>query len=164
MQFTRGGSLLVDRARLIDLLACACSTLLVVWVFVDRRRGQLGKISAADVIGDLLLIAVAVRLVVAAGRNLSAMLLLTGAAGMLVSDVVYPLCARAGSPRPGTSCSTWPGALAALHPSMTGLTEPMPPRPTPVARRWAVLLGVSVATPPVVLLIEASTARSATAW
>ena len=34
LQLTRGGAILVDRARLIDLLAFACSTLLVVWVFV----------------------------------------------------------------------------------------------------------------------------------
>jgi PAS domain S-box-containing protein len=48
---------------------------------------------------------------------------------------------------------TW--GLAALHPSMVRLTRPMPVRPTPWRGRWAALLGVSVATPPAVLLIEA---------
>jgi PAS domain S-box-containing protein len=43
---------------------------------------------------------------------------------------------------------------AALHPSMVRLTEPAVPRPRPWRRRWAALLGVSVATPPTVLLIE----------
>ncbi|WP_433301924.1 PAS domain-containing protein [Actinoplanes sp. CA-030573] len=154
LQFTRGGSLLVDRARLIDLLAFACSTLLVVWVFVIGGSGQIGKISAADVIGDLLLTGVAARLVFAAGRNIAASLLLAGAVGMLVSDVVYPL-----SPGPVTEAGyivlyvTW--GLAALHPSMTHLTLPMSPRPTPWRGRWAALLGAAVATPPVVLLIEA---------
>jgi PAS domain S-box-containing protein len=154
VQFTRGGSLLVDRARLIDLLAWACATMLVVWVFIIGTSHGLGKISAADVIGDLLLDVVALRLVMAAGRNPSAKLLLAGAVGMLISDVVYPLA-------PGHLTETgyivlyvcW--GLAAIHPSMTGLTEPMPPRPSPWKGRWAVLLGASVATPPLVLLYEA---------
>jgi PAS domain S-box-containing protein len=154
MQFTGGGSLLVDRARLIDLLAWACATLLVVWVFIVGNTHELGKISAADVIGDLLLTGVAARLVTAAGRNPSAKLLLIGAVGLLVSDIVYPL-----APGPVTEIGfivlyvAW--GAAALHPSMTGLTQPMPPRPTPWNGRWAALLGASVATPPLVLLIEA---------
>jgi len=154
LQFTRGGSLLVDRARLIDMLAFACAALLVIWVFLFGDSGQIGKISAADVIGDVLLAGVAVRLVLAAGRNVSAALLLTGSVGMLVSDLVYPLA-------PGTASEsgfivlyvTW--GLAALHPSMVKLTEPMTPRPTPWRGHRAVLLGAAVAAPPLVLLIEA---------
>ncbi len=156
LQFTRGGAVLVDRARLIDLLAFGCSALLVLWVFVIGGRGRIGDIPAAYVIGALLLVAVAVRLLMAARRNVSAILLLVGAVGVLVSDVVQPL---------------WPGrpaemgyvvlyvawGAAALHPSMVALTAPVPPRPTPWRGRWAVLLGVSVATPPLVLLIEAVT-------
>lgn len=156
LQFTRGGSLLVDRARLIDLLAFGCSTLLVVWVFMIGTSGQIGKISAADVIGDLVLIGVAARLVLAAGRNASAVLLLAGSIGMLASDIVYPLA-------PGSLTevgyiilyATW--GVAALHPSMTRLTQPMPPRPTPWRGRgrWAALLGAAAFAPPTVLLIEA---------
>jgi PAS domain S-box-containing protein len=120
--------------------------------------GPIGKISAADVIGDLILIGVAVRLVLAAGRNVSASLLLAGSIGMLAADILYPLV-------PGALAEggyvvlyvTW--GLAALHPSMTRLTEPLPPRPTPWRGRWAALLAVSVATPPLVLLIEALSHR-----
>lgn len=43
LQLTRVGAILVDRARLIDLLAFACSTLLVVWVFVIGDGGQIGN-------------------------------------------------------------------------------------------------------------------------
>jgi PAS domain S-box-containing protein len=154
VQFTRGGSLLVDRARLIDLLAFACAALLVLWIYVIGTGGPVDVISPADVIGDLLLIIVAARLVLAAGRNLSAILLLTGSVGMLLSDLIYPLA-------PGKLTEggyvvlyvTW--GLAALHPSMTKLTQPMPPRPSPWGGRWAVLLGAAVATPPVVLLLQA---------
>jgi PAS domain S-box-containing protein len=151
---TRGGALLVDRARLIDMLAFTCSVLLVVWVFIIGSNGMIGQVSAADVIGDLLLVTVATRLTVAAWRNWSAILLTAGAAGMLASDIAYPLA-------PGVLTESgyivlylaWGGA--ALHPSMTRLTVPAPPCPTPWQGRWAALLGASVATPPLVLLIEA---------
>ncbi|MCO8269789.1 PAS domain-containing protein [Actinoplanes sp. TRM 88003] len=154
LQFTRAGAILVDRARLIDLLAFACSTLLVAWVYVVGDAGQIGDISGAYVIGALLLLAVVARVLVAVGRNVSAALLVVGAVGVLVSDIVQPL---------------WPGRLsetgfvvlylawgaAALHPSMVRLTEPATPRSSPWRGRWAALLGISVATPPVVLLLEA---------
>ncbi|MFC7531753.1 PAS domain S-box protein [Actinoplanes sp. GCM10030250] len=154
LQLTRAGAVLVDRARLIDLLAFACSALLVVWVFVIGDEDPIGDVSGAYVIGALLLLAVVARLLVAVGRNISAVLLVIGAVGVLVSDIVQPL---------------WPGRLsesgfvvlylawgaAALHPSMVRLTEPAEPRQSPWLARWATLLGISVATPPVVLLIEA---------
>jgi PAS domain S-box-containing protein len=154
LQFTQR-SVLADRAWLIDLLAFTCSALLVVWVFMIGSSGQFGGISAADVIGDLLLIVVAARLVHAAGRTASAVLLLAGAVGLLISDILYPL-------HPGALAESgyivlyvgW--GLAATHPSMTRLTQPMPPRPPSSWQgRWAVLLAASVATPPTVLLIEA---------
>jgi PAS domain S-box-containing protein len=154
LQLTRGGALLVDRARLIDLLAFTCSALLVVWVFMIGDSGTIGNVSAADVIGDLLLIGVASRVIAAAGRNWSAILLCTGAVGMLAGDICYGL-------RPGVPAEigyivlylAW--GAAALHPSMSQLTAPVLLRPSPWRGRWAALLGVSVATPPLVLLIEA---------
>ncbi|GAB2625270.1 hypothetical protein Aab01nite_19330 [Paractinoplanes abujensis] len=154
LRFTGIGAILVDRARLIDLLAFGCSTLLVVWVFVVGDAGRIGGVSGAYVIGALLLLAVVARVLVAVGRNLSAVLLVAGAVGVLVSDIAQPL---------------WPGrwselgfvvlylawGAAALHPSMVRLTEPAVPRPSPWRGHWAALLGISVATPPVVLLVEA---------
>ncbi len=154
VQFTQGGSVLVDRARLIDLLACACSGLLVVWVFVIADNSPLEKIDPADVIGSLLLIAVALRLNLATGRNVSAMLLLAGSVGLLVGDIVYPLLPGKAS-ESGYRVLYIAWGLAALHPSMVRLTQPMPPRTTTWRGHWAALLGVSVATPPIVLLIEA---------
>jgi PAS domain S-box-containing protein len=152
LQLTRGGVLLVDRARLLDMLAALCSALLVTWVFVIGASGRFGAISAADVIGDVLLLGVALRLAVAGNR--SAILLATGATGMLVSDIAYPIA-------PGTLTEAGHIVLylawgaAALHPSMIRLTEPSTPCPTPWRIQAAALLGVSVATPPLVLLIEA---------
>ncbi|PRY21360.1 PAS domain-containing protein [Pseudosporangium ferrugineum] len=151
---TRVGAILVDRARLIDLLALACSALLVLWVIVAGDGGRIGNVSGAYVIGALLLLAAVGRVLVAVGRNVSAVLLLVGAVGVLAGDIAQPL---------------WPGRLsdtaivvlylswgaAALHPSMVRLTEPATPRPSPWRGRWAALLGVSVVTPPVVLLVDA---------
>ncbi|MCU7728814.1 PAS domain-containing protein [Actinoplanes sp. KI2] len=156
LQFTRAGSALVDRGRLIDLLACACSALLVLWIVLVGDNAPFGHIPPSDFIGDLLLVLVAARLVVAAGRNAAAALLLAGSVGMLVSDLVYPL---APSPIAETGYIVlyvaW--GLAALPPSMTRLTRPMPSSATPWRGHWAALLGAAVATPPAVLLIEALT-------
>ncbi|MEV0898377.1 PAS domain S-box protein [Actinoplanes sp. NPDC049802] len=154
LQFTRGGALLADRARLIDLVAFACAALLVVWVFVISAADRFGAVSPADVIGALLLIGVAGRLVAADRRNVSAILLLTGAVGLLAGDVLYPLTESL----PAESAYVllylaW--GLSALHPSMRRLTEPRPAQPSPWRFRDTSLLAASAATPPVVLIIEA---------
>ncbi|BCY06223.1 PAS domain-containing protein [Actinoplanes sp. L3-i22] len=152
LQFTRGGALLGDRARLIDLLAATCTTLLVVWVFVIGSD-RLHTVSATDVIGDLLLIGVAGRLVAADRRNASAWLLLAGALGMLTGDLVYPLVKNWMTESAFVVLYVCWG-LAALHPSMVRLTEPAPPRHSPWKFRWSVLLTLAASTPPAVLLIE----------
>ena len=156
VQFTRAGSLLVERGRLIDLLACACSAMLVLWVFLLSDSAPFGKIPPSDLIGGLLLVAVAGRLLVAAGRNTAAALLLAGSVGLLASDIAYPLApGRVAEAGYIVMYVAW--GLAAVPPSMTPLTRPMPPRVTPWRGRWAVLLSVAVATPPTVLLVEALT-------
>lgn len=150
---TRGVAMLVDRAHLIDLLAFSCSALLVTWVFVIGSSSALGRLSPADVLGDLVLVVATGRLIIASERSWSAVLIGVGAAGLLASDVTYPIA-------PGHYAElgylvlylAWGGA--ALHPSMTRLTDPAPPRSAPFRGRWAALLGVSVATPPTVLAIE----------
>lgn len=153
-QFTRSGALLVDRARLIDLLAFTCAALLVAWVVVVGGTGI--TVSAHDTLGDVVLMVVTARLVVAARGNRSAVLLCLGAAGLLGGDLAYAL-----SPAPASEAGyvafylAW--GAAALHPSMTALSRPTVPRPPPWRSRYAALLGLSVATPPTVLLIQAVT-------
>ncbi|WP_250035943.1 PAS domain-containing protein [Paractinoplanes maris] len=154
LRFTEGGSVLVDRARLIDLLAFTCSALLVVWVFVIADNGPWTRLSPSDVIGSLLLTAVALRLNLATGRNVSALLLLAGSIGLLAGDVLFPLF-QSEAAESGYRVLYIAWGLAALHPSMVRLTQPMPPALARWRGRWAALLGASVATPPIVLLIEA---------
>jgi PAS domain S-box-containing protein len=153
VQLTRGGAVLADRARLIDLVAFTCSALLVVWVFVLPHTGPVAGISGSDVLGDLLLVVVCGRLIVAAWRNWSAVLLGIGALGVLASDVTYPLF-RDWIGEVGYIVLYLSWGAAALHPSMARLTTPVRVRQTPWHGRWAILLGLSVATPPTVLMIE----------
>jgi PAS domain-containing protein len=155
LQFTRGGALLVDRARLIDLVAFACSGMLVVWVFVISVDSRFETVSPADVIGDLLLVGVAVRLVIADRRNIAAILLLTGSAGMLAGDVFYPLSGESPVAESAYVLLYLAWGMSALHPSMTRLTEPRPARLSPWRFRDTILLALSAATPPCVLIIEA---------
>jgi PAS domain-containing protein len=155
LQFTRGGAALVDRARLIDLVAFACSGMLVVWVFVISSSDRFQTVSPADVIGDLLLIGVGVRLVTADHRNVAAWLLVTGAAGMLAGDVLYPLTGENPAAESAYMLLYLAWGLSALHPSMARLTEPRPARLSPWRFRDTVLLAAAAATPPCVLIIEA---------
>ncbi|MFI7544957.1 PAS domain S-box protein [Actinoplanes sp. NPDC049599] len=154
LQLTRVGALLMDRARLIDLVAFASAVLLVIWVFLIGGSGSLGKISPEDMLGALLLVGICARLVAASWFNWSAVLLGIGALGCLVSDIAYPLAPSRWSEAGFTLLYVVWGA-AGLHPSMARLTAPLPARPKPWQGRWATLLGLSVATPPLVLLIEA---------
>ncbi|WP_045743393.1 PAS domain S-box protein [Actinoplanes rectilineatus] len=156
LQFTRVGTMLADRSRLIDLLAFSCATLLVVWVYGISAADEFGAVSSYDVIGDLLLIGVIGRLVAEDRRNAAAYLLLTGGFGLLAADITYPLWPD----RPAEAgyvlfYLAW--GAAGLHPSMTRLTEPRSPEPGPWRLRHIALLALSVATPPAVLLAEALT-------
>ncbi|MFC4072374.1 diguanylate cyclase [Actinoplanes subglobosus] len=155
LQFTRGGSLLVDRARLIDLVAFACSAMLVVWVFVISVDSRFRTVSPADVIGDLLLVGVAVRLVAADRRNVAAILLVGGSAGMLAGDVLYPLTGGSRAAESAYVLLYLAWGLSALHPSMVRLTEPRTARMSPWRFRDTILLALSAATPPCVLIVEA---------
>lgn len=152
-QLTRVGTVLFDRARLIDMVAFGCSAMLLVWVLL-LRHGPLHRLSAADVLGDLLLVGVAGRLVVASWRNWSAILLAVGALGVLAGDALWPFFPGAGA-EVGYMVLYLAWGAAALHPSMAELTPAARVRQTPWHGRWAALLAVSVAIPPLVLLLEA---------
>lgn len=153
ISLTRGAAVLVDRAHLLDLLALTCAALLVTWVLVIGSTDASGM-AAANVLGGAVLVGATGRLVVASGGNRAAILLGVGAAGLLTADTLDALTsAPLGDAGYVVFHLAW--GAAALHPSMVRLTEPAAPRSAPIEGRWAAMLGVSVATPPAVLLVEA---------
>ncbi|MEV8515329.1 PAS domain S-box protein [Dactylosporangium sp. NPDC051484] len=136
---TRESALLDDRSRLLDLLALGTAALLASWVFVASPRMAGGAMTAADwsvqaafTLGDVIVLMVTVRLVSAAPRNASAVLLAIGAAGMLVGDVAYGSAEAHGGLKPGGPAdlayvvlyAAW--GAAALLPSMARLSAPPP--------------------------------------
>jgi PAS domain S-box-containing protein len=173
IQMTRISVVLRGRARLLDLLAFTCAAILLAWVAVVSpllRANGLDpterSVLAAYTMGDVLVLVTAVRLVVAASRSWSVLLLAAGTVGMLVGDVSYALARIHGGWQPGgwgelgylVLYLCW--GAAALHPSMAELTVPAEDRYTRVRGRWLVLLGFSVAVPPAVLLVEAATGEA----
>ncbi|HEV7900008.1 MAG TPA: hypothetical protein VGP31_19410, partial [Planosporangium sp.] len=172
LQLTRASVVFRDRARLLDLLTFTCAGALLLWVFVvdpTLRAGNLDRVDkstlSAYALGDLLMLVMSMRLVVAARRNSAVALLAVGTWGLVASDVLYWSAEMSGGWQPGG-----PGELgylifyvswgaAALRPSMTRLTMPVDAEPTRLPRWWAALLGLSSAIPAVVLLFESVAGR-----
>ncbi|MFJ7987319.1 aminotransferase class I/II-fold pyridoxal phosphate-dependent enzyme [Streptomyces sp. NPDC096351] len=116
-------------------------------------------ISIAYPLGDVLMLAMLARLLVPGGlRSRSVQLLALGTCGILASDVIYGTLQLRGTWQVGTPWdlgwvvffTAW--GLAALHPSMTGLTERAPePAPHVAERRLALLAGASLVAPALLL-------------
>ncbi|GAA3210649.1 PAS domain-containing protein [Dactylosporangium siamense] len=170
---TRTSSALGGRAGLLDLLAVGGAALLAAWVFIVSPRLGTGSVTATEwsiqaafTLGDVIVLVVTVRLVRAAPRNPSAVLLAIGAAGMLVGDVAYGIAQSGGGLAPGGPAdlayvvlyATW--GAAALLPSMVRLTDPPaspPPGDEPGRGLGMVPLLAAVGVAPVVLVGQALT-------
>ncbi|MEV5974001.1 aminotransferase class I/II-fold pyridoxal phosphate-dependent enzyme [Streptomyces sp. NPDC051921] len=157
-----------DLAVALDALILTCGLALLAWVnlinplatspdmtWVERA------ISIAYPLGDVLMLAMLARLLVPGGlRSRSVQLLTLGTCGILFSDVVYGVKQLDGTWQVGTPWdlgwvvffTAW--GLAALHPSMTGLTE-LAPEPAPgIAERRLFLLAVASLIAPALLLFQ----------
>ena len=174
IQVTRTSVVLRDRARLIDLLTLTCAAALLCWaVLVGPALRSSGldagarSTLAAYALGDLLVLITTVRLLLAAGRSPAVILLATGAAGALVSDIVYSLERlgdgwRAGGPGElGYLLFYLCWGAAGLHPSMAALTGPPRDRNGRLRGQSMIIPAVSLAVPPAVLLAEALAGRVA---
>ncbi|MEU8519941.1 aminotransferase class I/II-fold pyridoxal phosphate-dependent enzyme [Streptomyces sp. NBC_01216] len=157
-----------DLAVALDALILTSGVALLSWVnlinplatspdmtWVERA------ISAAYPLGDVLMLAMLARLLVPGGLRSRAVQLLTlGTCGILFSDVVYSVKQLDGTWQVGTPWdlgwvvffTAW--GLAALHPSMTGLTA-LAPEPTPeIAERRLFLLALASLIAPALLLFQ----------
>ncbi|MFF5973477.1 aminotransferase class I/II-fold pyridoxal phosphate-dependent enzyme [Streptomyces sp. NPDC012769] len=119
-------------------------------------------ISIAYPLGDVLMLAMLARLLVPGGlRSRAVQLLALGTCGILFSDVVYGVKQLDGTWQVGTPWdlgwvvffTAW--GLAALHPSMTGLTELTPEPVSGSAERRLLLLALASLIAPALLLFQA---------
>ncbi|MGW7306297.1 aminotransferase class I/II-fold pyridoxal phosphate-dependent enzyme [Streptomyces sp. NPDC054835] len=157
-----------DLAVALDALILTSGLALLSWVnlitplatspdmtWVERA------ISIAYPLGDVLMLAMLARLLVPGGLRSRAVQLLTlGTCGILFSDVVYGMQQMEGTWQVGTPWdlgwvvffTAW--GLAALHPSMTGLTEPAPAPAPGIAERRLLLLAAASLIAPALLLFQ----------
>ncbi|MFI8520714.1 aminotransferase class I/II-fold pyridoxal phosphate-dependent enzyme [Streptomyces sp. NPDC085481] len=157
-----------DLAVALDALILTSGLALLSWVnlitplttspdmtWVERA------ISIAYPLGDVLMLAMLARLLVPGGLRSRAVQLLTlGTCGILFSDVLYGMKQLDGTWQVGTPWdlgwvvffTAW--GLAALHPSMTGLTAPAPERAPRITERRLVLLAVASLIAPALLLFQ----------
>src|SRR6202044_3296243 len=148
-----------DRRSLIDALTLIAGLALLSWIYLilpyvhSPGLSWLQKsVAIAYPLGDVLVLAMLARLLApGAGRTRSVDLLTLGTVGLLVFDVSYGLEQLPGSFHNGTVVDLgwavfyagW--GAAALHPTMTQLTQPVTAQPAQVSgTRLAVLMVVSL--------------------
>ncbi|GAA1618912.1 hypothetical protein GCM10009679_24310 [Saccharothrix algeriensis] len=168
MGLARSGSPVRDRAGVLDAVTLLLALGLLAWMFLVEPRFRTPGLTALEQIAavayplaDLLLLAMALRIVIVARWSASVALLAAGSAGMFVSDNLH-LFARLdgfwhiGGPLDiGWILLYWGWGLAALLPSMVWLSEPGPAPTAELSSRRVVVLGLSSFIPPVVLLFQA---------
>ncbi|WP_432968594.1 putative bifunctional diguanylate cyclase/phosphodiesterase [Dactylosporangium sp. CA-233914] len=165
-RLSRQGTAVRDRAGALDAAILTTAAGFLAWVYlIDRNLhhdefGVAAKaVSIAYPLVDLLVLALLARLVLAVPRSWSVVLLLVSIGGLLAGDVLFGLRRLAGDWTAGTYADLpWlgfylAGGAAALHPSMTRLTEPRVGRAPVEYRR--IVLGVASLIAPVVLLVQA---------
>lgn len=159
-----------DRGALLDALIVTIGLGLLAWVFLakpyveDATLSPLEKgISVAYPLGDVLLLAVLARLLIGgAAQSMSVRLLVTGACGLLVADVLYGLTQLNGEWSTGGPVDSgwvvfyglW--GLAALDPDMVTLVQPVGTRKAGLTRPRLLLLASVSLIPPGLLIVEAT--------
>ncbi|MFE7807976.1 aminotransferase class I/II-fold pyridoxal phosphate-dependent enzyme [Streptomyces sp. NPDC057430] len=157
-----------DLAVALDALILTSGLALLSWVYLITPLSKSPDmtwtekaISIAYPLGDVLMLAMLARLLVPGGlRSRAVQLLTVGTCGILASDVIYGTLQLQGTWTVGTGWdlgwvvffTAW--GLAALHPSMTGLTERVPQPPPVIAERRLALLAAASLVAPVLLLYQ----------
>jgi signal transduction histidine kinase len=155
-----------DRASLIDAVIVATGVGLLSWVFLIvpyvRSPGlSLPErlVAIAYPLGDVILLAVALRLWRTGSHTPASRLLTIGLVALLVGDTVYGLSQLTGGWTAGSPLDLiWVGyylglGAAALHPSMRSLSEPTTPRPPRLSwPRRVVLTGATLMAPAMLVI------------
>ncbi|MFE7559328.1 putative bifunctional diguanylate cyclase/phosphodiesterase [Kitasatospora sp. NPDC057500] len=166
-----------DRASLLDALILTMGLALLVWIYLIlpyARNPDLDwfqkAVSIAYPLGDVVVLALLLRLVVPRGGvSRSLQLLAAGTVGLLVSDILYGLIVLHGDWRIGTPVDLGWAAFytawgaAALHPSMVELTRPIPSQQPDIGPGRLVLLAGASLIAPTILMVEASNGNTSNA-
>ena len=155
-----------DRRSLIDALTLTAGVALLSWTFLirgyvhSRVMSDLQQVVAiAYPLGDVLMLALLARLLAPGmGRGRSVWLLTLGLVGCLASDVAYGVAELHGVFRNGSVTDlgwalfyfAW--GMAAMHPTMVQLTEPVPRQRVEVSPVRLGLLMLASLIAPVMLL------------
>ena len=155
-----------DLRSLIDALTLTAGLGLLSWTFLIRPyitdqtlTGLQKTVAIAYPLGDVLMLALIVRLLApGTGRARSVQLLAVGAVACLVSDTAFTAMQLHGTFHNGTIVdlgwalfyTAW--GAAALHPSMTRLTDPVPRAQVEVSPVRLGLLMLASLIAPIVLL------------
>src|SRR5436305_3162651 len=165
----RGRERTTDRANVIDGLIVVTVAGLLSWVFLIQPQvhnpGHLSALGLALSIGyplfDLLLVAVAVRLMMSPGARQTSYYLLCGSLlALLVADSVYTFMLIDGTyhtgspPDAGYLISYLLWGAAALHPSSRDVAQPEASVPIGLTRQRLLLLTVVCTVAPAVRIIE----------
>ncbi|MER5473592.1 EAL domain-containing protein [Streptomyces sp. NPDC002685] len=156
-----------DRASLVDALTLTVGLALLSWLFLIGPFAQIEGLtwvqkafSIAYPLGDILVLAMLLRLLAGRGGKSPSLILLTaGTLGLLTADVAYGLIQLHGTWRTGTAVDlgwavlygAW--AAAALDPTMRSLTQPVAWRAETGMGRLSLLTLASLIAP-VILLVE----------
>jgi len=159
-----------DRASFVDSLMVSIGVGTISWVFLmapyahDTESNLLTKLTAMSYpFMDVLLIAAAVRLAVGVGRRAPAfMLMMAAILSLFATDAIYGwlLLGPGYDPGSGSLELGWivfyvVFGMAALHPSMTALSEPAPDVEAKLTRTRLILLTGAALMAPGVQAIEA---------
>ncbi|MFJ8435298.1 putative bifunctional diguanylate cyclase/phosphodiesterase [Kitasatospora sp. NPDC094019] len=166
-----------DRASLLDALILTMGLALLVWIYLIlpyARNPDLDwfqkAVSIAYPLGDVVVLALLLRLVVPRGGvSRSLQLLTVGTVGLLVSDIAYGLIVLHGNWHIGTPVdfgwaafyTAW--GAAALHPSMVELTKPIPSQQPDLGPGRLALLTAASLIAPTILIIEAGAGNTSNA-
>ncbi|MBT2365775.1 EAL domain-containing protein [Streptomyces sp. ISL-10] len=165
LDFVRWRTARRDRASLVDALMLTVGLALLSWLFLIDPYARVADLtwvqkafSIAYPLGDVLVLAMLLRLLVGGGgKSRSLMLLTVGTVGLLTADVAYGLIQLNGTWRTGTAVElgwavlygAW--AAAALDPSMRSLTQPAEKRADTGRGQLSLLILASLIAPALLL-------------
>ncbi|HZD73120.1 MAG TPA: sensor histidine kinase [Actinomycetota bacterium] len=155
-----------DAASLIDATIISTGLALVAWVFLILpylRDPALSTVQRLVMVlyplADMLVVAAVLRLAIGSGRRSPAWAILTGSlAALIAGDLLFGLRQLAGTWQNGGPIDlTWMAlrvglGVAALHPSMPSLAEPLPVTVRLPRGRLVLITGASLIAPAVLVI------------